>query len=99
MYLTSLSVIVVSVKKLISGSMIAKMQLSIWNFNPRTFFFAILAILKKSSWSLNNHVLYINVSIWFMKNVSIVWTEDKLLNKRQFVDNKTQIMQNVFKMQ
>jgi len=33
-----------------------------------------------------------------MKNVSIVWTEDdKLLNKRQFVDNKTEIMQHVLK--
>ena len=34
-----------------------------------------------------------------MKNVSIVWTEDdKLLNKRHFVDNKTETMQHVLNM-
>ena len=36
----------------------------------------------------------LNFSVWFMKNMSVIWTEkDKLWNKRHFVENKMEIME------
>jgi len=42
---------------------------------------------------------YLNFSPQFMKNVLFEPKKTKLLNKHSFVENKTGIMQNVFKVQ
>ena len=42
---------------------------------------------------------YLNFSEWFMKNVLFEETKIKLWKKCHFVENKTEIMQHVLKMQ
>jgi hypothetical protein len=48
---------------------------------------------------LSDHGCYLNVSAWFWKNTFAEWKKIKLQNKQHFLENKTEVMPHVLKIQ